>query len=46
MPPPTEGSLGRQKKKHGIMSGASESRSTNSWSLAKRPRNIISRNKK
>jgi hypothetical protein len=46
MPPPTEGSSGHPKKKDGVVSGASESGSIASGSLAKRPRKITSRNEK
>jgi hypothetical protein len=46
MPPPTEGSLGHPKKKHGAVSGAGESGSTTSRSSAKRPRKITSSDEK
>jgi hypothetical protein len=46
MPPPTEGSSGHPKKKHGAVSGSGKSGSTTSGSSAKRPRKITSRDKK
>jgi hypothetical protein len=46
MPPPTEGSSGHPKKKHGVVSGIGESRSTAIGSSTKRPRNITSRDEK
>jgi hypothetical protein len=46
MPPPTEGSSGHPKRKHGAVSGASESGSTTSGSSAKRPRKITSSDEK
>jgi hypothetical protein len=46
MPPPTKGSSGHPKKKHGAVSGAGESGSTASGSSAKRPRKITSSDKK
>jgi hypothetical protein len=46
MPPPTEGSSGHPKRKHGAVSGAGESGSTASGSSAKRPRKITSSNEK
>jgi hypothetical protein len=46
MPPPTKGSSGHPKKKQGAVSGASESRSITSGSLAKRPRKITSSDEK
>jgi hypothetical protein len=46
MPPPTEGSSGHPKRKHGPVSGAGESGSTASGSLAKRPRKITSSDEK
>jgi hypothetical protein len=46
MPPPTKGSSGHPKRKHGVVSGAGESRSTASGSLAKRPRKITSSDEK
>jgi hypothetical protein len=46
MPPPTEGSSGHPKRKHGAVSGAGESGSTASGLLAKWPRNITPRDEK
>jgi hypothetical protein len=46
MPPPTEGSSGHPKRKHGAVSGAGESGSTTSGSSAKRPRKITSSDEK
>jgi hypothetical protein len=46
MPPPTEGSSGHPKKKHGAISGAGESGSTTSGSSAKWPRKITSSDEK
>jgi hypothetical protein len=46
MPPPTEGSSGHPKRKHGVVSGAGESGSTTSGLSAKRPRNITPRDEK
>jgi hypothetical protein len=46
MPPPTEGSSGHPKRKHGAVSGAGESGSTASGSSAKRPRKITSSDEK
>jgi hypothetical protein len=46
MPPPTEGSSGHPKMKHGAVSRASESGSTAFGSLAKRPRKITSSDEK
>jgi hypothetical protein len=46
MPPPTEGSSGHPKRKHGPVSGAGESGSTASGSSAKRPRKITSSDEK
>jgi hypothetical protein len=46
MLPPTEGSLGHPKRKHGAVSGAGESGSIASGSLAKRPRKITSSDEK
>jgi hypothetical protein len=46
MPPPIEGSSGHPKRKHGVVSGAGESRSIASGSSAKRPRKIISSHEK
>jgi hypothetical protein len=46
MPPPTEGSSGHPKRKHGTVSRASESKSTASRSSAKRPRKITSSDEK
>jgi hypothetical protein len=40
MPPPTEGSSGHPKRKHGPISGAGESGSTASGSSAKQPTKI------
>jgi hypothetical protein len=46
MPPPTEGSSGHPKRKHGAVLGAGESGSTTSGSSAKRPRKITSSDEK
>jgi translation initiation factor 2 beta subunit (eIF-2beta)/eIF-5 len=46
MPPPTKGSSGHPKRKHGEVSGAGESRSTAFGSLAKQPRKITSSDEK
>lgn len=46
MPPPTEGSFGYPKKKHGKASGGGESGSTASGLTAKRPRRITPSEKK
>jgi hypothetical protein len=46
MPPPTEGSSGHLKRKHGAISGAGESGSTASGLSAKRPRKITSSDEK
>jgi hypothetical protein len=46
MPPPTEGSSGYPKRKHGAVSGAGEPGSTASGSSAKRPKKITSSDEK
>jgi hypothetical protein len=46
MPPPTKGSSGHPKRKHGAVSGAGESGSAASGSSAKRPRKITSSDEK
>jgi hypothetical protein len=46
MPPPTEGSSGHPKRKHGAVSGAGESGSTASRLSVKRPRKITSSDEK
>jgi hypothetical protein len=46
MLPPTEGSSGHPKRKHGTVSGVGESGSTASGSSAKRPRKITSSDEK
>jgi hypothetical protein len=46
MPPPTEGSSGHPKRKHGAVSGAGEFGSTASRSSTKRPRKITSSDEK
>jgi hypothetical protein len=46
MPPPTEGSSGHPKRKHGAVSGAGESGSTASGSSTKPPRKITSSDEK
>jgi hypothetical protein len=46
MPPPTKGSSGHPKRKHGAISGVGESGSTASGLSAKRPRKITSSDEK
>jgi hypothetical protein len=46
MPPPTKGSSGHPKRKHGVLSRAGESGSTASGPSAKRPRKITSSDEK